>query len=290
MTIKNIIPWWAKLILKLLLARLPIKYSTWRKFSIFRHSPNNVNDSQTALKTFERYLSIGKKYMSFPKKYNCLEIGPGDSIITSLAAKKHGAENYWLIDAGKYSDNDLGHLINVSLDMGLDITNFDKITNVESLLKRYKINYKTDGLISFREVPKSSIDFAWSRVVLEHIHLDEFEQTLKELHRVLQPNAVSVHSVDFTDHLGNGLNNLRFSKNLWETNIFKNSGFYTNRIRPSQMINLLSKVGFETKIFNKVLHNNIPISRNKLSKDFKNISDEDLMITTMVLVVKAIKK
>ena len=83
-------PWWLKIFTKVILSRLPIKYSTWRSISLFCHSAPNVNESATALKIIERYLSIAQQYITLEKDYNCLELGPGDSIITSLAAKKRG--------------------------------------------------------------------------------------------------------------------------------------------------------------------------------------------------------
>ena len=88
MKLKMLLPWWLKILFKIILSRLPIKYSTWRSISMFSHSPPNINESASALKTIRRYLSIAREYTSIENNYNCLELGPGDSIITSLAAKK----------------------------------------------------------------------------------------------------------------------------------------------------------------------------------------------------------
>ena len=37
--------------------------------------------------------------------------------------------------------------------------------------------------------------------------------------------------VDFRDHLAESLNSLRFPEPVWESGPFRNSGFYTNRLR-----------------------------------------------------------
>ena len=158
------------------------------------------------------------------------------------------------------------------------------------MLKYNKIEYKTDGIKSYAEIPDSSIDLIWSKSVLEHIHLEKFDSILKELYRVLKSGSVCVHSIDFRDHLSGSINNLRFSKNIWESYLFKNSGFYTNRLRPSQMINLFSKNSFEVSIFRQDFLDKIVLPRNKLSEDYRNLSDDDLRTTGMILVAKALKK
>ena len=53
MTLKILFPWWLKIFIKVILSRLPVKYSTWRSISLFCHSAPNVNESATALKIIE---------------------------------------------------------------------------------------------------------------------------------------------------------------------------------------------------------------------------------------------
>ena len=126
--------------------------------------------------------------------------------------------------------------------------------------------------------------------MLEHIHLEKFESILKELHRVLKSGSVCVSLLDFRDHLSGSINHLGFSKKIWESYLFRNSGFYTNRLRPSQMINLFSKNRFEVSIFRQDFLDKIVLPRTKLSKDYRNLSDDDLRTTGMILVAKALKK
>ena len=290
MTLKKLIPWWLKIFAKIILSRFPVKYSTWYSISLFRHSVPNANEAATALKTMERYLSIARQYMPIEKGYSCLELGPGDSIITSLAAKKKGAEQYWLVDTKKFACTDLKHLVDSSLDMGIIDNNYNKFYSTEDFLKYNKIEYKTEGLQSYTEIPSSSVDLVWSKSVLEHIHIEKFESVLKELHRILKNNSVAVHSIDFRDHLSSSINNLRFNKTIWESYLFRNSGFYTNRLRPSQMIDMFSTNGFEVSIFRQDFNNQVDLPRNKLSKDYRDFSDDDLRTTGMILVAKAQKK
>lgn len=283
-------PWWLKIFTKVILSRLPIKYTTWRSISLFCHSAPNVNEPATALKIIERYLSIAQRYITLEKDYNCLELGPGDSIITSLAAKKHGAKKYWLVDTEKFASTDLKHLVDTSLDMGIIHDHYSKFHSTEDFLEYNQIQYKTEGMQSYTEIPSSSIDLIWSKSVLEHIHIEKFENTLTELHRILKHNSVAIHSIDFRDHLSSSINNLRFNKAIWESYLFRNSGFYTNRLRPSQMIDLFSKNGFDVSIFRQDFNDKVSLPRTKLSKDFRELSDDDLRTTGMILVARAIKE
>tara|TARA_Y100001936_G_scaffold70123_1_gene69203 strand:+ start:3404 stop:4189 length:786 start_codon:yes stop_codon:yes gene_type:complete len=257
---------------------------------MFSHSPPNINESASALKTIRRYLSIAREYTSIENNYNCLELGPGDSIITSLAAKKNGAKQYWLVDTDKFAYTDLKHLIDTSIDMGIIHNNYNKFRSTEDFLKYNQIEYKTNGMQSYTEIPSSSVDLAWSRSVLEHIYFENFESTLKELHRILKRNSITVHSVDFRDHLSDSINNLRFNKTIWESHLFRNSGFYTNRLRPSQMIDLFTKNGFDVSIFRQDFNDQVSLPRNKISTDFRNLSDDDLRTTGMILVARAVDK
>ena len=56
------------------------------------------------------------------------------------------------------------------------------------------------------------------------------------------------HQIDLRDHLGGGLNNLRFSDSLWESNFFVKSGFYTNRISFDKMISIFENISFKYEI------------------------------------------
>ena len=58
------------------------------------------------------------------------------------------------------------------------------------------------------------------------------------------------------------------------------SGFYTNRLRKSEMMEYFKKSGFNVTIMNETRWDKIPIDRSKLYGQFKNYSDDDLIIST----------
>ena len=54
--------------------------------------------------------------------------------------------------------------------------------------------------------------------IKEQAELDIFEETVYQLRRILKKDGLTSHEIDLKDHLSYSLNNLRFSKNLWESN------------------------------------------------------------------------
>ena len=67
--------------------------------------------------------------------------------------------------------------------------------------------------------------------MLEHVRRFEFLDIQNECMRVLCADGICSHRVDLRDHLGGGINILRFSKRLWESDSFTRSGFFKNRIQ-----------------------------------------------------------
>ncbi len=79
------------------------------------------------------------------------------------------------------------------------------------------------------------------------------------------------------DLLGGAANDLRFSGRAWESALLAESGFYTNRIRYSEMLGLFRKAGFEVEVIHVGRWEKLPIPREKLAPEFSRLSDEDLV-------------
>ncbi len=281
------LPWWAKLYGKLVLARLPIPYSLWRKLKLFRHG--EMNDPARAIRTFETYYFRARENAGIAPGFTVLELGPGDSILSGLVARSMGASQAWLVDAGSFADTDIAachltlELLKQEGHADLCITD---VTSVEEVLKRANVTYLTRGTASLTEIPDASIDFFWSQVVLEHVPLDEFPEFLQHLRRIVKPNGIGVHSVDFRDHLSNSLNNLRFSSETWEGRIFRNSGFYTNRIRPSAMLELFREAGFDVEVVAETNWPKIPIPRSAMAMPFRELPESELRLAEFEVLLR----
>jgi predicted SAM-dependent methyltransferase len=137
-----------------------------------------------------------------------------------------------------------------------------------------------------RSLKSQSVDFIWSQAVLEHIRKAEFLDTMLELRRIIRADGVCSHVVDLKDHLGGGLNNLRFPENLWESNFMSSSGFYTNRIRYSEMVDIFTQAGFSVEIVKVSRWQGVPTPRSKIAENFRNLSDEELCISGFSVLLR----
>lgn len=278
-------PWWVKIIAKIILARLPFGYRTWSKFGLFKHG--DMQDFDHAYNSFMAHWSRSKKYINCTDGFVALELGSGDSIFSGLVACGMGAKKVYLVDTGDYVNRNLDFnlsFINYLFSAGLNIPVYDEVSSFEELLEMYNIVYLIDGLQSLKELPDKSIDFCWSQVVLEHVRHSEFYDVFKNIRRVLSEGGVASHVVDLKDHLGGGLNNLRFPSSLWEKEWFSGSGFYTNRMRYSQYQEVFDSTGFN-EVYKKIYKwKNVPLKRRLLAQEFQSLCDDDLLISEFEVV------
>ena len=280
-----IMPWWAKIFFKILLSRLPISYFIWHKVGLFRHGM--MDDPFYAVGIFN--LHCEQAGLTEDLRGNViLELGPGDGVSTAIIAASYGA-NAILVDSVNCISEDVNLYKSFSIkliEMGLQPPDISNAKNIEDILRICGSSYFSSGLASMMKIPSNSVDLVFSHAVLEHVREHEFLQTMVECKRVLKHGGVVSHRVDLKDHLGGGLNNLRFSKKVWESNFFVSSGFYTNRIRYSKMTALMRKAGFEIINSEVDLWNDIPISRGKLAAEFASESKEDLLVKGFNIVLK----
>jgi predicted SAM-dependent methyltransferase len=271
------IPWWGKIAAKLVLSRMPFDYSQWRRIGLFRHG--SMAQSWYLKDIFNSHLKRSGLSGSLEGK-TILELGPGDSIGSALFAASYGAKCI-LIDVGAYAEKDINSYKKLALDLEKEGFHPPDISNAKTLdevLEACRAIYLTNGLKSFSAIDDSTIDLIFSQAVLEHVGKYEFTETLKECRRVIKPFGAASHSVDLKDHLGGGLNNLRFSERLWESDFFKKSGFYTNRIRYSEMLLLFKEAGFTVNVLSTDCWENLPASKKGFNIEFSNLPDDELSV------------
>jgi len=278
--LKKLIPWYIKLVIKIMLSLVPNKEVFFKSFSIY--NLGDMVNPKYSLQVFTSHL----KYSNFDLKNSIiLEIGPGDSVSTGIIAWSMGAKESYLIDNGNYATKDIKiykKLIQILKNSGYEkAIKLDECTNFDELLKIANIVYFNKGLNSLQKIESNSIDFCFSQAVLEHIFLKDFSAFISELYRVQKVGGLSSHQVDLTDHLGESLNSLRFNTAIWESNIFKYSGFYTNRLRCYQLKEIFQISGFNISKIQLSKWKQIPIKRKWLFKDFKNITEKELLIKGM---------
>jgi hypothetical protein len=286
MGLSSYVPWWAKLGVKLGLARLPVPYALWKRIGLFRHGEMMI--PERAISAFESHFDSATKHGQLPAKFCSLELGPGDSILSGFVAHAFGVEKAWLADAGSFAETSIGEcreLLALLASRGRAVEPLKSAT-IRDAMAECGVVYLTEGTGSLKKIPDQSINFFWSQVVLEHVYRDEFPALMKELRRVAAPEAIGVHSVDFRDHLGGGLNNVRFGDDVWETRAFRTSGFYTNRIRPREMIGLMETAGFSVEVISEQRWPALPLSRGRMAPQFRQFTDEDFMVCEVRLIMR----
>jgi SAM-dependent methyltransferase len=273
------IPWQLRLGAKIALSRLPSSYYLWQRLGLFRHG--FMEQPAYAYGVFRAHYdrsAFGNKGEDFV----ALELGPGDSLFSALTARAFGARAIYLVDTGEYARNDLPPYLSMLAYLegqGLAVGNLYAASSLGELLGRCQTTYGTEGIASLRKIPSASVDFVWSHAVLEHIKRDEFASTMAELRRVIGPSGVCSHRIDLMDHLGGALNNLRFSRRVWESSFMTRSGFYTNRLRLSDMTSFFEEAGFRTSVLKVERWDTLPTSRRRMSAEFRVLPEEELRVS-----------
>jgi SAM-dependent methyltransferase len=285
--IKEILPWWLKLTAKLFLARLPVRYYFWKRLGIFEHGL--MDQPKACFETFKTHLALSdldsvvrdRQQLSTEADFVVLELGPGDSLYTALIARSFGAAHTILVDSGDFATRDTkgyGAMVHFLGSHGYRLPFMEDNLSIEEIMTRCNATYLTHGLQSLREIPSRSVDFIFSNAVLEHVRKREMRAVAAEMRRCLKPEGRCSHRVDLQDHLGGALNNLRFSEDVWESEFMAKSGFYTNRIRYHEFLELFRQAGFKVDLKRTLRWDRLPTPRNKLNEAFRSIPDDDLLV------------
>jgi SAM-dependent methyltransferase len=276
-------PWRVKLAAKLVLARLPLDYAFWSGLTLFKHGP--MDDPGYALDVFRHHLDRAKPSPGF----SVLELGPGDTAFTAVVARAFGASRTVLVDAGPFAVTDPEPYRRMARELttrGLAAPDLDDAGSLDEVLRRCSATYLTGGLDSLRTLDAGSIDLSFSQAVLEHVRAAEMPAVLRELRRVAAPGGVSSHVVDLEDHLAHALNNLRFSERVWESRLFATSGFYTNRLRRSRLLEIFDEAGFETEVVSEARWSALPTPRARLATEFRSLPDDDLLVRSLDVLLR----
>jgi hypothetical protein len=276
--------WRLKILAKIVLSRLPFGYRTFRRLGVFRHGYMRDADYALGVVTNHAARLGGADRL---KDAVCIEIGPGDSLASAIIAHGLGARMIYLVDAGDFAEKDMGvyrRLARQLSENGLRVADLESVPSVNAMLDRLGAVYLTDGLEALRTIPSACVDLIWSQAVLEHVRRGEMDAFLLELRRVIKPSGGMSHRIDFMDHLGGSANNLRFPMWIWESRFMASSGFYTNRIRCSEMVRRIEGAGFEVNSLEAGKWAEMPVPRSRLAVPFAQLSEDDLLTKHVDLV------
>jgi len=283
-----LIPWFVKISVKLVLSRLPISRPFLNRIGIFRHG--SMVEPDYAWEIFERHLKLAGVRL---QGKSVLELGPGDSVGNGIIAFAMGAERSVLIDAGDWASKSLEGYRRFVDWLCDHLPEQDRLKSArrdwatfEDMLSTYRISYLTEGLGSMRKLPADCIDYCFSEAVLEHVRVDDFSETMRQLRRIVIDGAVGSHVIDYKDHLQLGLNNMRFSRRVWESDCFTRSGFYTNRLRHPDIVDAFRAAGFDVVSDQPVLWDALPPSACGIHPELRRYTADELRIREASIVVR----
>ena len=288
MGLKKHLPWWVRIGAKIILSRIPVSYATWRKLGLFRHG--DMQNPEHALRTFKSHFERAASIQNIPKEFVSLELGPGDSLLSGVIAKAFGASRTYLVDTGRFAVQSVEPYQRLATilrkEYKMTMPSLENCSTLEDVMNVCDMIYLTEGVASLACIPEKSVDFIWSQVVLEHVPRMQFHDLLQQLSRIAKGTSVSSHSVDLRDHLGGGLNNLRFSADFWESRFMSESGFYTNRFRYSEIMKMFGEAGFEVLMVNPCAWETLPINKSKMARQFSAMDEQDLLVSEFEVVLK----
>jgi SAM-dependent methyltransferase len=279
MILSQHVPWQLKIAAKLLLARVPFSHRFWKKARLFKLG--GMEQPEYALRVFRKHFEAA----TFSRKagdFVGLELGPGDSLFSGLITRAFGGSRTYLVDVEPFASANAAFYQKMELylrQLGMHPPNLQNCFTIKDVMAACSMEYFTGGLASLRKIPSESVDFIWSHAVLQHVRRDEFLPTLRELRRIQRPEGVASHHISISDILGGKLNDLRFNDRIWESSFMANSGFYTNRIRYTQLLRLFRQAGFEPEVRQVVRWQALPTPRWKMAHEFAMLPEEELQVS-----------
>jgi SAM-dependent methyltransferase len=285
-SLKQSVPWFVKIPVKCVIARLPLSDRFWQRLNIFRAGA--MDDPASALATLEFFLQLADLPNLSDK--TVLELGPGNSLLTSFFAASLGAARTWLVDVSQLAESDaslFAEAAGLLKKKGMQIPDISGCKSTEEIMRQLRASYETDGILSLATIPDASVDFMFSGSVLQHIRLKEFPELLRQMRRILKLGGVAVHTIDFRDHLQRSLNHLRFSERVWESSFMASSGFYTNRIPWPRMKLMFEKSRFSVEVKRlEFWPNGLPTQQRKMAMQFQEMPAEDLQVSGSHVVLR----
>lgn len=229
-----------------------------------------------------------------------LEVGTGHQLNLPLSLWLCGAGRITTVDLNRYLRerlvmDDLAYLRHHRKqirDLFFKIPQYDlfddrfnRLVNANSLgevLSLTNIRYLAPADAGRLDMKDRSVDFHFSYTVLEHIPAGELTRIFREGRRVLKPDGLFVHCIDFSDHFAHSdrsvstLNFLQFSEGDWKR-LAGNRYMYHNRLRVDEFRELAAESGLEILALDarvdeaamEVLRNGFPLNERFRDKDLQ---------------------
>lgn len=281
------------------------------------HTKKKLNESINYIKSvFDDYIKYGNLDFNRIKGKKILEIGPGDNFGVALLFLAYGAKKVVLLDKYYAKRDDIQHIkIYKKLIDGLTVEQKDRVKSAINIANnKIKINKNKIELIYGISIEKFNypikFDLIISRAVLMLVyHVDE---AFKKLDRLTVKRSKQIHKIDFRDlnifsTYSHPLTFLTIPSIIWNQmsyfsnlpnrkliNYYKKKMIELNYNYKIYITHIGNKKEFKphkleiikNKDYNESDINVIEIIRPKLSKEFKKLSDKELLISGIFLVAE----
>ena len=212
-----------------------------------------------------------ERHESSIRKNNCinlLEIGAGKSLEQNIYFSYifNNQLKQTVIDINKMIDFNLFNDASLIISNLLNLKFKGKVTNQEEILNKYNIQYLAPHKLS--DLSKKKFDICVSTTTLEHFSLQDLNNFLLEVKKILKEGGLISSIIDYSDHYShtdkniNSLNFLKFDESDWVK--YNNSYLYQNRLRHQDYRKLFNDFNYEIKIEHK----------GNSAEKFQNISNK----------------
>ena len=212
-----------------------------------------------------------ERHESSIRKNNCislLEIGAGKSLEQNIYFSYifNNQLKQTVIDINKMIDFNLFNDASLIISNLLNLEFKGKVANQEEILNKYNIQYLAPYKLS--DLSKKKFDICVSTTTLEHFSLQDLNNFLLEVKKILKEGGLISSIIDYSDHYShtdkniNSLNFLKFDESDWVK--YNNSYLYQNRLRHQDYRKLFNDFNYEIKIEHK----------GNSAEKFQNISNK----------------
>ena len=222
-----------------------------------------------------------ERHESSIRKNNCislLEIGAGKSLEQNIYFSYifNNQLKQTVIDINKMIDFNLFNDASLIISNLLNLKFKGKVTNQEEILNKYNIQYLAPHKLS--DLSKKKFDICVSTTTLEHFSLQDLNNFLLDVKKILKEGGLISSIIDYSDHYShtdkniNSLNFLKFDESDWVK--YNNSYLYQNRLRHQDYRKLFNDFNYKIKIEHK---GNSAEKFQNVSKKFDAHDDETFL-------------
>lgn len=214
-----------------------------------------------------------------------LELGSGRMAVRAPVLAGLGVRRIWLADTVDRAPRSAAPYIAAAAlarSQGLPAPDLAGCPDRGAALARSGATLVVGGPAALAAIPDGSVDLVVSEVALEHVRREDWAPLLQQFRRVMAPDGVGLHLIDFTDHLGGGLQHLRFSDGFWASPLVGRAGIYLNRLGLSTMVGRLRRAGFTVTVAEAVMWERRPAGPARPHPEAMRPAADDMVAQALI--------